>query len=51
MGEIDFMGSYILKSEDAKNSYTYCDLTMCSVAQEFCNAYILVVTPYLQKLK
>lgn len=44
MGEIDFMGSYILKSEGAKDSYTYCDLTMCSAVQDFCNASILVIT-------
>lgn len=43
MGEIDFMGSYILKSECAKDFYTYCDLTMCSSAQDFCKASILVV--------
>lgn len=43
MGEIHFMGSNILKAEGAKDSYPYCDLAMCSAAQDFCNASILVI--------
>lgn len=42
MEEIDFMRSYILKS-DVLDSYIYCDLPMCSAAQDFCNASFLVI--------